>query len=250
MASRRGKVRSHYDVWPVIADAFLALLAVVVVMASGRLPVDNGVEQFKKEIYEKSHKEFSPVLADVEVRTKWARLVLTEETLSFPKCQWDLPTQKQQQIQALFRWIGDHRELLRQIRIEGHADRKWLGTGCGDVGPFLDNLQLSQNRARAVYNVLLGFTPEERVGLYELLNDSPGLPAAPKGLEYLRDLAKRGCLEVAGYGDRHPRDKSDLDSPKNRRVEVVLEFREPVGSSSPIPTIAEGAEPTCEVSQQ
>jgi outer membrane protein OmpA-like peptidoglycan-associated protein len=249
MASRRGKGRSHYDVWPVIADAFLALLAIVVVMASGRQPVDNEVEQFKKEIREKSHKEFSPVLADVEVRNKWARLVLTEETLSFPKCQWNLALEKQQQIQALFRWIGEHRGLLRQIRIEGHADRKWSGLGCNHVGPFLDNLQLSQNRARAVYNVLLGFTPEESVGLYELLNDV-GSTAAPLGLEYLRDLAKRGCLEVAGYGDRHPRDKSDLDSPKNRRVEVVLEFREPVGSGSPGPTITQPAETTCEVSQQ
>jgi hypothetical protein len=62
---------------------------------------------------------------------------------------------------------------------------------------------------------------------------------------YLRDLAKRGCLEVAGYGDRHPRDKLDLDSPKNRRVEIVLEFREPMGSNA---TASAESNP-CEASQ-
>jgi outer membrane protein OmpA-like peptidoglycan-associated protein len=245
MARRRGGQRFHYDVWPVIADAFLALLAVVVVMASGRQPADTDVDKLKSEILDKSHHEYSGLLADVEIGTKWARFVLTEESLSFPKCQWTLPTGKQEQIQTLFQWIGQRRRLLRQIRIEGHADRQWLGVGCGEVGPYLDNLQLSQNRARAVYNVLLGFTPETRVGLQELLNDQGSPPASPDGLEYLRDLAKRGCLEVAGYGDRHPRDKSDPDSPKNRRVEIVIEFREPVGSQSA--AVAESG--TCEASQ-
>ncbi len=241
---RRRSQRFHYDVWPVIADAFLALLAVVVVIASGRQPADAEVEKFENEILQKWHGEFSDLLADVDRRAKWARLVLTEESLSFPKCKWTLPTEKQERIHKLFQWIGENHKLVRQIRIEGHADRKWLGEGCGDVGPFYDNLQLSQNRARAVYNVLLGFPPETRVGLQELLNDDGNSPSEPSGLEYLRALAKRGCLEVAGYGDRHPRDKSDLDSPKNRRVEIVLEFREPVLQSSALPDSG-----TCEASQ-
>ena|SRR2546425_763115 len=245
MTKRRGSQWFQYDVWPVIADAFLALLAVVVVMASGRQPVDPEVDTLKSEILEKWHHEYGGLLADVEIGEKWARFVLTEESLSFPKCKWTLPTEKQEQIHKLFQWIGQRRTLLRQIRIEGHADRKWLGEGCGDVGPFLDNLQLSQNRARAVYNVLLGFTPETRVGLQELLNDQGNPPSVPDELEYLRDLAKRGCLEVAGYGDRHPRDKFDPDSPKNRRVEIVVEFREPMGS----PSIGLSDSGTCEASQ-
>jgi outer membrane protein OmpA-like peptidoglycan-associated protein len=231
-------------VWPVIADAFLTLLAVVVVMASGRQPVDAEVDTLKSEIVEKSHHEYASLLADVEIGAKWARLVLTEESLSFPKCKWTLPTEKQEQIQKLFKWIGQRRGLLRQIRIEGHADRQWSGEGCGDVGPFLDNLQLSQNRARAVYNVLLGFAPETRVGLQALLNDEGSSPSTPIQMEFLRNLAKRGCLEVAGYGDRHPRDKLDLDSPKNRRVEIVLEFREPMAAN---PASADLS--TCEASQ-
>ena len=231
MRRGRGRFRFHHDVWPVIADAFLTLLAVVVVLASGRQAVDTDVETLKREIVQKSQGEYASILSDVEVRTKWARLVLTEETLSFPKCKWGLPVEKQQQIQRLFQWIGLRRGLLRQIRIEGHADRQWAGEGCSDVGPFLDNLQLSQNRARAVYNVLLGFAPETRVGLQELLNETGNAPTVPAEMNYLRDLARRGCLEVAGYGDRHPRDKRDPDSPKNRRVEIVLEFREPLGAN-------------------
>jgi outer membrane protein OmpA-like peptidoglycan-associated protein len=245
MVSRRTHPQFHYDIWPVIADAFLTLLAVAVVLASGRQPVDTDVENLKMEIVQKAHGQYGGILSDVEVGAKWARLVLTEESLSFPKCQWSLPTEKQDQIHKVFQWIGERRGLLRQLRIEGHADRKWSGEGCSDVGPFLDNLQLSQNRARAVYNVLLGFAPEARVGLQALLNDEGNSPAAPVEMEYLRDLAKRGCLEVAGYGDRHPRDRLDPDSPKNRRVEIVLEFREPMGSR----TTATAEPGTCEASQ-
>lgn len=234
MRRSRGGRRPIHDVWPVIADAFLAVLAVVVVMASGRQPVDVDVESLKREIVEKSRKEFATILADTEVRTKWARLVFTEESLSFPKCRWSVPAEKQHEIHELFRWIGGQRQLLRQIRIEGHADRKWEGLGCKDVGPFQDNLQLSQNRARAVYNMLLGFEPESPLGLPELLNNASTTAQPVQGLEYMQDLAKRGCLEVAGYGDRHPRDPSDPDSPKNRRVEVVLEFRERVTSEASI----------------
>lgn len=245
MAKRRGSQRFNYDVWPVIADAFLALLAVVVVMASGRQPVDAEVDNLKREIVDKSHHEYAGLLAEAEIGTNWARLVLTEASLSFPKCEWTLPTEKQDQIHKLFQWIGQRRRLLRQIRIEGHADRQWSGEGCGDVGPFLDNLQLSQNRARAVYNVLLGFKPDARVGLQARLNDEGNSPSVPAGLEYLIDLARRGCLEVAGYGDRHPRDKSDPDSPKNRRVEIVLEFREPAALQTS--SLADSG--TCEISQ-
>src|SRR6266404_740181 len=223
MARRRGGQRFHYDVWPVIADAFLALLAVVVVMASGRQPADTEVDKLKSEILDKSHHEYSGLLADVEIGTKWARFVLTEESLSFPKCQWTLPTGKQEQIHTLFQWIGQRRRLLRQIRIEGHADRQWSGEGCGDVGPYLDNLQLSQNRARAVYNVLLGFTPETRVGLQELLNDQGKSPAAPDGLEYLRDLARRGCVEPAGHGSHRARKTADAPSRRVTCVEVASE---------------------------
>src|SRR5437868_4118521 len=95
---RRGNRRPSHDVWPVIADGFLALLAVVVVMASGRQPVDQEVERLKTEIRNKSRAEFAGLLADAEVQTKWVRLVFTEDTLSFPKCRWSLPIDKQRQI--------------------------------------------------------------------------------------------------------------------------------------------------------
>lgn len=244
MTRRYGHRPAHYDVWPVIADAFLTILAVVVVMASGREPIDYEIERLKTEILHKSNGEFAGLIAGVEIRTKWVRLVFTEESLSFPKCQWSLPIEKQQQLHSLFRWLGERRALLRQIRIEGHADRKWSGSGCSEVGPFQDNLQLSQNRARAVYNVLLGLSPEDRSGLHGLLSEGYTLQAPP-GIQYLRDFAKLGCLEVAGYGDRHPRDKSDPDSPRNRRVEIVLEFREPGHRTGR----EVGSMTTCEVSQ-
>lgn len=235
MARRRRPDRAPLDVWPVIADLFLTLIAVVVVMASGREPADDGVEQFKKEITSLPDGQFTGVVESTEVQTKWARLVFSETSLSFPKCEWDLPADQQVQMQRLFKWLGARRELLRQMRIEGHADRKWEGLGCKNVAPFLDNLQLSQNRARAVYNVMLGLRPTDSIGLATMLAGDLSVPLE-HDLDYLRDLARRGCLEVAGYGDRHPRELADPDSPKNRRVELVLEFRERV-SRTPSNTV-------------
>jgi len=242
MRSRYRRGRAQHDAWPVIADLFLVLIAVVVVLASGRQPIDSDVERFKKALAQKRADEFADLLADAEIRPSWARLVFTEQSLSFPKCRWSVPPEKQQELLSLFDWIGTHAHLIRQIRIEGHADRKWEGQGCRDVGPFMDNLQLSQNRARAIYNLLLGLSPETGEGLQQLLTDSEVTVDSRNGIGFIRTLAKRGCLEVAGYGDRHPRDRADPDSPKNRRVEVVLEFRE----RSPSPSSKEGTNTVCE----
>jgi flagellar motor protein MotB len=210
-----------------IADAFLAFLAIVVVMASGRKPEDLEVKQLKGDLQMKATGDFASLLDEVEIGENWVKLVFTDRSLSFQTCEWDLPDEKQHDIHRLFSWIGEQRDLLRQIRIEGHSDKRWEGLGCPEIGPFLDNLQLSQNRARGVYNVLLGFSPVDRTGLQDLLNGNGAVPAPPDGLGYLRDMAQKGHLQVAGYGDRKPRDNSVADSPKNRRVEVVLEFREP-----------------------
>ncbi len=226
MVSGRSGRHSPIDVWPVIADAFLALLAVVVVMASGKQPRSKAVEVFKQQIAEKARGEFSSLLANVDMGQNWIRLIFSDETLSFETCQWDLTQEKQRDIQKLFRWLGERAEIVRQIRIEGHADRRRVRE-CPDLGPFKDNLQLSQNRARAVYNVLLGFSAEERDGLQTLLDGEDGTVPLTEGLGYLREMARSGELEVSGYGDTRPRDKSNLDSPVNRRVEVVLELREP-----------------------
>ena len=72
----------------------------------------------------------------------------------------------------------------------------------------------------------LGLSPEDRTALQPLLNSAGSDAALPASLEYLREFARHGTLEVAGYGDRRPRDPNDPSSAKNRRVEVVLEFRE------------------------
>lgn len=214
------------DVWPVIADAFLAIIAIVVVLASGRKPEDREVSLLKKEMVSRSKSDFASLLDDIEVGENWIRLIFTDQSLSFTSCRWDLPNGKQEDIRRLFRWIGERPELLRQIRIEGHSDNRWEGLGCPDIGPFLDNLQLSQNRARAVYNVLLGLSPTNRTGLTLVLTRSRLDTAGSDGLAYIQKLAVAGELLVAGYGDRRPRDRGVASSPKNRRVEVVLEFRE------------------------
>jgi len=62
VARKSGNRGAHFDVWPVIADAFLAFLAVVVFMASGRPPLDFEVERLKAQLLEKAKAKVSALI--------------------------------------------------------------------------------------------------------------------------------------------------------------------------------------------
>lgn len=232
------------DPWPVVADAFLGILAVFVIIIAARevravrSPKDRESMQFQEELRD-LHNRFPGLLdAEPEIDENEGKFVFSVTSLSFDNCSWDIPVDKQGEIHKLFRAIGHdwRRTLIREIRIEGHADKRPLnGVNCPGVVPFLDNLQLSQNRARAVYNVVLGLRPTQTLGLQKIL-DKTSEVGPPPGLEYLRELNHEGKLLVAGFGDRLPREADRPESLKNRRVEIVIQFRKKQ-ASQPRPEI-------------
>lgn len=212
------------DPWPAIADAFLAVLAVMAILAFGREPPDSQVDALRDRIKEIAG-DHGSIVGEVSGEDLSLRLIFTEEALSFAKGNWDLLKPKILDIQNIFRVIGAEGmgDLVEQIQIEGHADPEPLGECCSNVVPYHDNLQLSQNRARAVYNVMLGLAPTARDGLEPLLAANNAI--SPPGLEYIRALNACGQLLVAGFGDRRLKEPNNPNSPWNRRVEVEIRFR-------------------------
>jgi flagellar motor protein MotB len=113
--------------------------------------------------------------------------------------------------------------LIRDITIDGHADRD-SAENCARLVPYRDNVQLSQNRARAVLNVLLGLNSTQVVGLDNLLWKAAASDTPP-GLAYLYELARVGKIRVAGLGASIPLNASDPKDPQNRRVELVISLQ-------------------------
>ncbi len=116
-------------------------------------------------------------------------------------------------------------DLVERIQVEGHADKRSI-EGCGQIVPYRDNLQLSQNRARAVYNALLGLLPTSPGGLEAVLAGLPEAPPAPPGLQYVRALTAAGRVQVAGFGSTLPLDPDAPESEINRRVEIIVRFKD------------------------
>jgi hypothetical protein len=223
---RRGRrERADLDAWPAIADSFVGILAVVVFLFIGYRPPDPDVERFKNELRERFETaRRQGILEDFRLSAYEARIVYSAESLSFETCDWQLPAHKAAVVQAHLRPFAQRSELIRLIRIEGHADRR-SSESCTGVVPYRDNLQLSQNRARAVYNVLLGLAPKQQRGLSAALEEGQD-EGAPEGLAFLRQLNRQGRLQTAGFGDTLPRDPEAPENPINRRVEIVIAFVE------------------------
>ena len=215
---------SEWDIWPVVADSFLGILAVIILLFAGLTPVDESKEQFLKELREHLDRDRSAgQLLASEVDGARVRLVYSADRLSFARCEWSLGPEPAELLRSHLRLFTDKAKWIRDITIDGHADRD-SAANCAHLVPYRDNIQLSQNRARAVLNVLLGLTSTQVVGLDDLLWKAAASDTPP-GLEYLYDLARVGKLRVAGLGASIPLNESDPRDPQNRRVELVISLQ-------------------------
>jgi hypothetical protein len=223
--------RDGYNAWPAIADLFLGILAIVVFLMMDRSPPDDELARIRSDIRSlgRDHPDAIKEIRPREPLGNTDTLVFTENSLSFDKCRWDIPLRKQAEVREIFRALGAPHivDRIHMIRIEGHADSEPV-TSCLQDASFSDNLQLSQNRARAVYNVMLGLSPTDPRGLASLEQDTA--PPPPEDLAYLRALDRRGCLLVAGFGDRSPLDELAPRDPRQRRVEITIEYAPPAGA--------------------
>lgn len=224
MYRRRHSAEGGVDLWPVIADSIIGILAVYVFLNYSH-PVDEKKEQYKDKLRQQLSVEQAHGLIDTfTIDSAEACIVYSADALSFESCNWDIPTQNVEIIREHMRWFGKEPKFIKRIQIEGHADNR-AADGCSGVEPFRDNLQLSQNRARAIYNILLGLGPTDRLGLFQIIKNDSTIDS-PDGLGFVRELNIRGKLQTAGFGDTRPRDKENPLSAKNRRVEIRIVFEE------------------------
>jgi flagellar motor protein MotB len=229
MGSRIRSRAGELDFWPVVADAFLGVLAVVVIIYLAYKPPNQELEKWISDVrYQCREDSAAGYISRYIIDDTKVRIIYSADGLSFEPCQWSLPEAKVAMVRRHLRWFSGHVDRLVLVRIEGHADSR-SAEGCETLGPYWDNLQLSQNRARAVFNAVLGLGPTDARGLQELLDEPRNPP--PEGLEYLREFYKEGKLLVAGYGAVQPLTENPED-PINRRVEVVIEFERQRGAEN------------------
>jgi flagellar motor protein MotB len=215
------------EFWPVVADCFVGILAVFVFILLGYERPDPAIEDARAALRrELDRAKQQGLVYDYREGPSSVRIIYTADRLSFDECGWELPDDRAETVRSHLRLALFRKASISEIRIEGHADRRGVGA-CGGIRPYRDNLQLSQNRARAVYNALLGIQAQGSGGsLDDVLAGVEG-PAPPEGLGYLRDLARTGRLYVAGLGGTKPLDPHDAAAAINRRVEVAIEFGAP-----------------------
>jgi len=231
MTRRTG--HSGADFWPAVADSFLGILGVVVFVTIGIPRPDPVAEKLRTDLTKQlADEQARGVVLDYIVSRSKVTIVYPEKALSFEQCEWDLQPDKAERIRThmranLFNEM-DSQGLIENVEITGHADSE-RAAPCNEklkrmgkpLLTFSDNLELSQNRARAVYNALLG------------VNDSRNLEAAlaeqgvgDPALNYLVRATERGSVLVAGYGDTKPYEKfRDVrNHPLHRRVEISVQF--------------------------
>lgn len=215
---------SEWDIWPVIADSFLGILAVIVLLFSDATPEIEGKKEFLEELRTQfARDEQSGQLMKAYVEPSYVRLIYAASQLSFDRCNWAIDEKPAEMLRRHLRMFTNNAKLIRDITIDGHADRDSAGS-CKDLVPYRDNMQLSQNRARAVLNVLLGLEATKVAGLDDLLSNSDDKARVP-GLEFLYELASHGQIRVAGLGATIPLKPDNPKDPQNRRVELVIALR-------------------------
>lgn len=220
---RRTNMDLGIDLWPVVADSFIGILGVYIFVTLLNDPVDPEIRKFRDELSGKFKSEIDRgLLVDFSINNAEACIVYSADALSFQPCEWNIPDDKAERIREHLRWFGVRSALIKRIQIEGHADVRGVD-GCLGIGPYRDNLQLSQNRARAIYNTLLGLAASDRFGFTKVGADAPDAPDA-NGLQFVRALDRAGKLQTAGFGDRRPRDAQDPTNAENRRVEIRIIF--------------------------
>ncbi|TGE29959.1 hypothetical protein E5K02_04425 [Hymenobacter metallicola] len=126
---------------------------------------------------------FDPLTLDIYLEPLRAGRSIVLNNLFFDTNQFDLKPTSRTELNRLIQFMRQYQEV--QVEVSGHTD---------DVGADADNITLSQNRARAVYNYLI-----------------------EHGVKATR-------LRYKGYGETKPLAPNDSDAHRqqNRRIELKI----------------------------
>jgi outer membrane protein OmpA-like peptidoglycan-associated protein len=215
---RRTRSSSFPNVWPVVADFFVAVLAVFVFVEARAGRPDPELPRKLRAI----RMQLLPLVQAQEVKEAQieypeARVVFSDQYLSFPPCGWDLTAEKATQVQRVLDLFDPVAQFISALSIEGHADKR-RPTGCHDERgvSVRTNFELSQRRALSVYAALLHVETDK-------VEDEEAFNGAEQGLVW--GLRRRHRVLVAGYGDTRPwPDTPDPINEAHRRVEIKFSF--------------------------
>jgi outer membrane protein OmpA-like peptidoglycan-associated protein len=212
---RRNRSSWVPNVWPVVADFFLALLAVFVFVEARAGRPNAELERELRRIGE----SFTPLVnakkvKEANIEYPEARIVLSDQYLSFPTCGWILTPEKASEVERVLDLFLPVQSYISALNIEGHADRR-SAAGCTELS-LRTNFELSQRRALAVYAGLLRVTLDK-------VEEAESFGGAQDGVVW--QLRQRHRISVAGYGDTRPWPETpDPLSDAHRRVEIKFSF--------------------------
>ncbi len=203
------------DMMTVLMVLFLIISVTIAVTSTTRLQKMRGVlsyvakqeEILCEELEENLSAEFQA--SDLEIECNPIRIIFTNPNYEFAKNSYELTPQFENALKIFFpiylatvdQW--EMRELVDEIRIEGHTDSD---------GQYIYNMQLSQNRARNVLNFAIGLPEIKRTDQYFYWTRSL---LTANGLSYSRRLDQTGRVMKFPYTGEENKDRS-------RRVEVKL----------------------------
>lgn len=207
------------EIWVVVADVMLGfLLLTILLLPKHKLPEKkhayeqpNAVADFLHDLNALKKSEaidFSPPhFAEVNVTFG--------SDLLFKKCDWTLSPQGETRIDKFAQLLWTRSPALERVEIKGYADRA-PAEDCASLEEFQKsnlkaddwNLLLSSLRAMSVQQALI---------------DNAG-----KDVGHQVSATRAGLLEAVGKGDLHPKDPRHPDDSKDRRVEILVHFVEPI----------------------
>ena len=201
------------NVWPVVAEFFLVILAVLVLVQSRAERVDPELPRELSRIQQGIANLPSTMIKEAVIAHPESRIVFSDEFLGFADCDWRLTREKISEVQRVLNLFLPIAPYVSAMAIEGHADTR-TPSGCRSL-TFGTNFELSQRRALSVYAGLL------HVPIHHVEMDAE-VDSMNQGLEsVVWRLWQRRRVLVAGYGATQPwPGVSDPVHNAHRRVEI------------------------------
>ena len=192
-----GSWMSLSDMMTVLMLLFLIISVTVALTASTRLSKFREIlaafideeERLCQELDDKLSTKF--LVSDLEVECNPIRVIFTNPKYEFEKGKWELSSEFEVALKKFFpiymETIDESklRDLVDEIRIEGHTDSD---------GPYMYNMQLSQQRAKEVLNLAIALPELGKSEDYFLWSRSL---LTANGLSFSRTLSVEG--EVLKY---------------------------------------------------
>jgi flagellar motor protein MotB len=201
--------------WPVVAEFFVSVLAVFVVLSSAvSQPPAVPPETLERVRTDLKQLKTRGLLDDFDATEREVLMIYSTQYLGFDPCSWALASEKAREVQESARVLERLGDRVARLSIEGHADER-RPVGCKQMR-FGTNFELFTKPRDGGFAAMLGETMERPDDAAREARDATG---EPRSQSLIRSLTVRNRVVVAGYGATRPRVPNDPQDEGNRRVE-------------------------------